>query len=539
VILLRTSYPVPDLPTLDLAPGSVDPDPSLLAPEAPSEGRWWTSGRAVHVAFDADRGLEGVTFGSDPERRTPAPGAIRWEGAEIVRHEVSPRATRSHIASERGECTQTTWVPERLPGIVIELRPVSPETGEFGLRGRLELAPDGVGVGWDGDRTRLAIGHPGQTEPVYTLLAWGPDGPAPLFSEPRVEGARPIVTLDLAALGGAPVMLVALAGVPAPSTLRSLFALRAHARKALPTSDAPRVTTGRGDVDATLAWAWTRVRDRAIDTPDGSVLLPRLDPAAAADWVRTAAALGLDDAARAALADPPRVVAEADAWERWASAHGSDMLIEQLREALGPAGELDEPVRARLGDVAERAGESAWAAQLRTGSGSGGARRMTLPSLSATSGRTGPAFDVEAWEARLGEDPAALAPEGWRHLDGLVGGVLGYRPDVASGRLHFTPTLPRGWDHFAVESLRGGETRMRLEFLREEGGVERWRFAPVEGGVPSTLILRLPARQAPAMVRVDGAIAELQIAEYEEGVRLPVQIPLDAEREVEITPPSR
>ncbi len=119
--------------------------------------------------------------------------------------------------------------------------------------------------------------------------------------------------------------------------------------------------------------------------------------------------------------------------------------------------------------------------------------------------------------------------------------LLAFRADAPAGRIHLTPALPSHWTGLAVRGLACAATRFDLEYERTEiegRRVDRWILRPTEGAVPSTLILRLPAVHPDPEVRIDGEPAELEIEQRGALRHLPVQLPLDGERRVEILGPT-
>lgn len=512
-----------DLPELSaaLAP---DLDPALASDSVPEALRWWLGGRRVHAEFDAAQGLVEARFGGDA-----ALAAITWVDAGVDRVGVAPRAARFRRSTPGGYLQETVRIPERLPGLVLEMS-VEDRTSEEPIVGHLDIRLPGGSVPTSGDASSRWFAA-SETEGLL-IVALGPDG--------RVGALRDPVSLEAGArvpfvVEGTELTLLVLAGEPASASLRSLAAVAAHQRRSAPAKEALRLREPVGDVAEAVEWGWTRVRDRMLE---GVGPVPSLNEADLAVWVRTAIAAGLPDAARAVLAEVPSTVAEADAWEAWAAAVGAGGPIDGLEKRIGGGEELASDVRRRLADVADRAGSETWAADLRA-TEAAQARRVTLPSIGGAAdteeARDEPTTggDPEAWLERTLADSAALQPDGWRVLGDLVEDVLGWSPDAASGRMHLTPTLPDSWPRFALEGLRGGELKMRLERIRE-GNAERWRFEPMAGAVPATLILRLPVPDRETPVEIDGVPAELDHDLLDGVLRVPIQIELDRERVVRV-----
>ncbi|MDT8370320.1 MAG: hypothetical protein RQ745_14020 [Longimicrobiales bacterium] len=484
-----------------------DPDPSLLVVLDADDRRWWLGARRVHAEFHAMRGLVGARFTGGA-----ACGRLGWSDAGAsARTWASPRAARFERSSPAGSFLETIWLPERLGALVIEARPVG---------------------GWIPGRTLLAHldgAHLDGAPPIH-LLAFGGDTPLA-----TVEAAREGEGVDLPLEPPArhtPITLVIHPGEPHPSTLRSLLVLGAHARRALPAHEAPSLRSGIDEVDAGVSWAWTRIRDRLLD---GAGLVPPLEPADAAEWIRTALAAGLPEAARAALPDTPLSPPGIEAWYAWASGAGdaARASFEALEARLGDGAGLPRADRLRLADAAERAGSEAWARRLRT-SGERSSVRLSLPSLRDAPPSPSADETLGAWRNRLTDAAGALAPEGWRILGTVIDTLLGYHADAATGRLHLSPTPPAHWTRLAVEGVGMGDARMTLTF-RREGADEEWRFAPIAGGVPLTLILRLRVPDRAARVTVDGTLTDLEIEEARGEARAPIQLQLTGERVVRIS----
>ncbi len=488
-------HPVPfpvQLPDLVAAP-AVDPDAGLIHVESSSDRTWWLGGRRVHAEFHGVRGLTAAHFGASLRA-----GPLAWGSAAAATTWITPRAARFERASPAGSFLESIWLPERLPGVLVELRPVGSWLSGRAVEARLEVSIDGdtgdapaVGdgeLGLAGDGSAWWLQAPDGDG--LLIAAFDEDGPVDALLEPGASGTS--VATDLRWVpgrGDSSLSLAILAGEASAASLRSLMVARAHARRADPAKEALRTRTGVDEVDDGVAWAWTRIRDRTID---GVGPVPALDPADTAVWVRTALAVGLPDAAPAVQPDDPS-----------APSPGSGMPDESEPEDAEP-----DP----------RAPDASTA---------------------------GPPSPGDAWRARIAADPAALEPEGWRILAELIDGVLRWRPDVETGRMHLTPSLPDHWTRFVLEGLRGGELRMRLEWARETsasgGVVETWRFAPMAGAVPATLILRLPLPDAASSVTVDGVPAELDVergAGPADRPRSPIQLQLDRERVVRVGGPS-
>jgi hypothetical protein len=547
VIRLRpVPFPI-DVPALTASP-PVEPDAGLIHATEAADRAWWLGGRRAHAEFHGLRGLVGARFGG-----TLGVDRIGWGSGAPATAWITPRATRFERTCPAGSFLETIWIPERLPGLLVEVRPVGSWLPDRTVRGELRLSPvptfrpaggeqdpmpedEVLDLGISGDATtrwcEASVGS------GLLVAAFDGAGRVPALGEPHVvDGAVGIELSWDPAERDATLTLAILAGEPSPASLRSLLVARAHARRAGPAREALRTRLGIAEVDDGVAWAWTRMRDRILDDL-GPV--PPLDGVDAAAWVRTALAAGLTDSARAVLVDDPRTVEQAAAWKAWASGVGSGGPIDDLAARVGAGSDLPADVRTALAEVADRASHDTWATQLREGitaEGSiGGGIIGEAPggSPDAIEGATPPVPPtVEAWRARISEDPAALGPDGWRTLGDLVENVLGWRPDAATGRMHLTPRLPEHWTRFVLEGLRGGELRMRLERTRNEDA-DTWRFAPMAGAVPATLILRLPLPDERARVTVDGVPAELSVERDGGGVRAPIQLQLDRERVVRV-----
>jgi len=554
-----TSLPI-DLP--DLRAMIVEElDPELQNDALPVDLCWWLGGRRAHVDFDAAGGLVGARFGTHASL-----GALDWPNAPVVRVSAAPRAARFTRSGSAGALQETIRIPERLPGLLIELRaspgtaidadsavdPGSAEsndTAEAPRVGHLTLQlPDGP-VGTASDKG-VRWFEAGEGEGLL-IVALGSDGRRSALGEPIAMEGGALLPISMA---GDALTLLVLAGEPASSSLRSLAAGRAHQLRSAPAKEALRLREPTGETAGAIEWAWTRMRDRSLT---GVGPMPPLADGDAAVWVRTAIAAGLPDAARAVLSEAPTTVAEADAWEAWAASVGAGGPLDRLEKRIGGGETLPSEVRSRLADVADRAASETWAGKLRATEASE-AGRVALPSVGGASATpdapgdeatahgagqseakpgAGPGIGrgttAGEWLSHTSADPAALDAYGWRLLSGLIEGVLGWSPDAASGRMHLTPTLPDAWPRFAVEGLRGGELRMRLERIRE-GGEERWRFEPMAGAVPATLILRLPVPDRDTPVEVDGVAAELDYDRTDGVLRVPIQIELDRERTVRV-----
>jgi len=534
--LLPAPLPL-DLPELR-ASAPLDPDETLLHAEDARDRTWWLGARRTHAVFHGLRGLDRATFGG----RVDVAG-LSWGEGSPASVWISPRAVRLERASRAGSFLETIWVPERLPGLLVELRPVGSWIDGRSIRGRLRVdvggsstePPESVEDRTTGDQSvdvrtagDASVRWMGLDDEDGLLVAtYDEEGDVDAIGEAHVDGDA--VWLDLEYTPRQPDSTLAIAILgrePAAASLRSLMVAKAHARRAAPAREALRTRVGVGEVDEAVSWAWTRMRDRIHD--DVGAIPPLHDDDVAA-WVRTALAAGLDDAARALLPTDPITLSDADAWEAWASGVGSDWLLEELERRIGDAAGRPTDVRRRLADVADRAGNEEWAAALRAGDDEDQPPRVEEPHV-------GGVAVGDDWRARIAGNPLALGADGWRILDDLVASVLGWRPDAATGRMHLTPSFPTAWTRFEVQGLRGDELRMRLEWNRD-GGVETWKFAPMAGAVPATLILRLPVSDLDADVRVDDVPAELDAERTPDGtIRVPIQLQLDRERVVRVEP---
>jgi len=532
-----TELPI-DLPALK-APPATNPEPPLLHDQGAGDRRWWLAGRRAHVEFEARRGLTGARFDTGPRL-----AGLEWaSAAERVR--IAPRAARFERGSGADRLLETVWIPERLAGVVVTVRPVEGWSPGVTVRGALHLQLPRGECGRAGDAGVRWL-ETGKREGLLAV-AIGPEGPVDAFEAPtRTSDIATLPIVWTPEGTDAPLTLLLLSGHPAPASLRSLAVVLAHARRAGLAEQALRLASGDGEIDAAVAWGWTRIRDRIVD---GVGALPALPATEAAPWVRAAIAVGLPDAARAILADDPGTVEEAAGWEAFAAGMGPGGPLDDLERRVGAGEGRPSDVRNALARVADRAGADRWAASLREAEAHT-TRRLTLPSVGGASpapqaapdtsepepmeaGGVPTAATAAAWRSRASTPGGALDPEGWRIVAELVDGVLGWSPDAASGRMHLTPTLPEGWTRFSLSGLRGGELRMRLEWTRSEGG-ETWRFAPMAGAVPATLILRLPVPDEVTPVEVDGVPADLDPERVGDGVRVPIQIQLDRERVVRV-----
>lgn len=132
------------------------------------------------------------------------------------------------------------------------------------------------------------------------------------------------------------------------------------------------------------------------------------------------------------------------------------------------------------------------------------------------------------------EQGAAAGAGAGRVLCSFAHGLLGVSPDAPSHRIGLAPALPAHLTRFSARHIRVGDVRLTLEY-RREGTVHTFTLDPVEGRVPAMVVLE-PSLPTPrvGVVRVDGALAQLDVASRGRRSVVRVQFPLDASRRLEI-----
>jgi hypothetical protein len=192
-----------------------------------------------------------------------------------------------------------------------------------------------------------------------------------------------------------------------------------------------------------------------------------------------------------------------------------------------------------------------WLDRLVAGQPSGPAPTSHRPAVEAlrratAAFRTDPEVAWLEWRNALGgglvEGPAGPAtwdddardPLTAELLLGLVHGLLGIAPDAPSGRLRIAPRMPRHLTRFEVHGVTLGDASMALRYTRA-GATRTFELEPELAAVPPLIVLEPSVPGPVSEVRIDGAPASLDVRR--EGARsvVPVQLPLDGARSVEIT----
>lgn len=481
---------------------------------------------------------------------------------------VTPRTMTREQPGAGGVLHETVAVPERLPGCTWQWMTATPLDGLIEVDiAPGEVPPDVVsdeGVArWrtSADGTGGVVQISGVREPAWEHRIV--EGRHRLCAEVRLDPGTPATLL---VSGVAPD-----ARLP---SLQALAALRAHRRRdELEPSDAPGLTlaTGVADLDEGTAWARALLR-AAVEEVGGA---SRIRWGEAPEMARSALAAGELEVARVALAHSPPSLDDADARARWVAWTGKPHPLLDARDRLDPLlAEAPQPVRTRMADAAEAAGDEEWAARLRMVVARDGGRRLptvggrpTTTAASSTLPRTpsAPAGDepvnpealvaaiatvrsdaptpglalLREALAKLREESTGASPEAAAALRLLVEGMLGVEPDAAFGRIRLAPCLPESWDALHVQGIQIGDALVDMQMSRTD---HRYRFCLRQraGGAPVTWIFapRLPGASIDG-VRVDGQEALVDSQTVGDRIEPRIQIPAERERivEIDVTPP--
>lgn len=140
------------------------------------------------------------------------------------------------------------------------------------------------------------------------------------------------------------------------------------------------------------------------------------------------------------------------------------------------------------------------------------------------------------------DDPSPEEAEG-RHPSGpsatavlilaLTQGLLGLAPDAPVGRIRMAPRIPGHVRRFTVSGIPVGDARLRLDYERE-GSLLRYTVTPEVAPVPPLLVLEPSIAGRVASTLVDGASADLELRTAHARTVVPVQIPVDGPRVLEV-----
>ncbi|MDH3269695.1 MAG: hypothetical protein OEN56_00090 [Gemmatimonadota bacterium] len=112
-------------------------------------------------------------------------------------------------------------------------------------------------------------------------------------------------------------------------------------------------------------------------------------------------------------------------------------------------------------------------------------------------------------------------------------GLLGLEPDAASGRLRIAPRLPRHLESFGAEGLPIGAGSVSIDY-RLDRQVRRFTLTPDAGAIPPLVIFEPSVPGSVSSVRIDGESADLELRRLGAWTVVPVQLPVDATRIIEV-----
>lgn len=568
-------------PALDLPPpperipalGSPEAGLALAGPARPA--RFLVEGEDVS-ALGSERGVvEIVRIGRGLVARDAG-----WRAGAVANVLVHPGLVQRERAGSHGLVTETIVAAPRLPLVAFQLATPTRAPARFGLT----LPLEGTSVGFRATPGLAAVRSAGGD--VLAVAVSPPTGSIRLIE----EGASDVrVEIETRAATPATVLLTAGPLQRVRSALAAAAHLAAHARTAAQATlpDGLTLATGVGEVDEGVHWARARlhsavaraareqtagprpsalwavvaslgVGDRA--TTDRALRLvldvaealgPSSTSAARADEAELLAAraalafgdVGATSRPRAASSEtgaaPARPVgrgAAAESFGRPATAiskglalpvvGGSDperISIEWLRSLLD--GEPGRPPRAPSPDE-EPALNLPWL--FRVDPDAAWARWRGLVAQGLGNGPDG----AGTWDA-LDEHALVLHPRTSSLLSAIAFGLLGLSSDAPAGRLRLAPHIPSHLTRFRVGGLTLGTVRLAMRYERD-GRLRRFTLEPEHAHVPPMVVFEPAVEGRVQEVRVDGSVADLDLRAVDGRTVVPVQLPVDGARTVEI-----
>jgi hypothetical protein len=154
----------------------------------------------------------------------------------------------------------------------------------------------------------------------------------------------------------------------------------------------------------------------------------------------------------------------------------------------------------------------------------------------ACGGLQGGPFGPGTWDGPDGTDEASgglLLPRTAALILSLTHGVLGLAPDARLGRVRIAPRIPRHLTRLRVDGITSGSTRLALDYARE-GSTHAFELVPDMAAVPPMVVFEPLVYGAVRTVRIDGEAADLAVRQEGGSSVVPVQLPVDGVRRVEI-----
>lgn len=115
----------------------------------------------------------------------------------------------------------------------------------------------------------------------------------------------------------------------------------------------------------------------------------------------------------------------------------------------------------------------------------------------------------------------------------LVSGLLGVEADAPAGRIRIAPRIPSHLTRLAVGGIRVGACAIGVRYDRSDG-IHRFELEPESARVPPLVVLEPAVPGRVSAVRIDGDAAALDPRPSGNRTVVPVQLPLDAVRRLEI-----
>ncbi|MHB1168458.1 MAG: hypothetical protein ACYC28_04155 [Longimicrobiales bacterium] len=186
-------------------------------------------------------------------------------------------------------------------------------------------------------------------------------------------------------------------------------------------------------------------------------------------------------------------------------------MVRKLAQGAEPTRSVDAILR-RLADVSAAEGE----------------RRPRQALTALFDGRTDDG--VAIWESIVSDDTPGLRD--WI-VPVLSAGILGIDPDTERGRLRLRLHVPTAWPDWAATNIRLGDASVDLRIQRDARTV-RITADQTAGALPLTLILEPTVHAPVSACFVDAHPADLALRATADHVIVPVQLALDAPRELTI-----